>query len=94
MDKKPWFIPDLEANSSTIIVGGERHIVKLIDANLRRQGHTFSLATNRVDALKSLDSGHYQLCILAGDLFDSIADDFESEIRRNPEFDSLQVLRL
>jgi|CXWL01.1.fsa_nt_gi DNA-binding NtrC family response regulator len=92
MNLTNWFVPEIKNAHPILIVGGEKHIVRLIEVNLRRQKYEFACSADMIDMLTQIERVAYELCIIAGDLADSTAEVIELELRA--KVPSIQVLRL
>ncbi|MDW8050852.1 MAG: response regulator [Armatimonadota bacterium] len=77
-----------------LVVDDERHIVRLIQVNLERQGYQVVTAHDGKEALEKVKSEHPDLVVL--DVMMPYMDGFEvlRTLRRNPETADLPVIML
>jgi two-component system, OmpR family, alkaline phosphatase synthesis response regulator PhoP len=77
-----------------LVCDDERHIVRLIQVNLERQGYTVITAFDGKEGLEKVRSEKPDLCVL--DVMMPYMDGFEvlKNIRRDPETENLPVIML
>jgi DNA-binding response OmpR family regulator len=77
-----------------LVVDDERFIVRLLQANLTRHGHTVTTAFDGRDALDQIQSGEFDLVIL--DVMMPFMDGYEvlKHLRRDPRTAELPVIML
>ncbi|AIE85045.1 two component transcriptional regulator, winged helix family [Fimbriimonas ginsengisoli Gsoil 348] len=77
-----------------LVCDDERHIVRLIQVNLERQGHVVITAFDGKEALEKIRHDKPDLCIL--DVMMPHMDGFEvlKNIRQDPETENLPVIML
>ena len=77
-----------------LVCDDERHIVRLIQVNLERQGYTVITAFDGKEGLEKVKSEKPDLCVL--DVMMPYMDGFEvlKNIRREPETENLPVIML
>ena len=77
-----------------LVCDDERHIVRLIQVNLERQGYTVVTAYDGKEGLEKIKSEKPNLVVL--DVMMPYMDGFEvlKNLRREPEFESLPVIML
>lgn len=77
-----------------LVCDDERHIVRLIQVNLERQGYTVVTAFDGKDGLEKIKSEKPDLVVL--DVMMPYMDGFEvlKTLRREPEYENLPVIML
>lgn len=77
-----------------LVCDDERHIVRLIQVNLERQGYTVVTAFDGKEGLEKIRSEKPNLCVL--DVMMPYMDGFEvlKALRREPETENLPVIML
>lgn len=77
-----------------LVCDDERHIVRLIQVNLERQGYTVVTAFDGKDGLEKVKAENPDLMVL--DVMMPYMDGFEvlKSLRRDPAFESLPVIML
>jgi two-component system alkaline phosphatase synthesis response regulator PhoP/two-component system response regulator VicR len=77
-----------------LVCDDERHIVRLIQVNLERQGYTVITAFDGKEGLEKVRADKPDLCVL--DVMMPYMDGFEvlKNIRRDPETENLPVIML
>lgn len=77
-----------------LVCDDERHIVRLIQVNLERQGYTVVTAYDGKEGLEKIKAEKPNLVVL--DVMMPYMDGFEvlKNLRREPEFESLPVIML
>lgn len=77
-----------------LAVDDEKHIVRLVQVNLERQGYTVVTANDGKEALQKVEEEHPDLVVL--DVMMPYMDGFEvlQTLRRNPETANIPVIML
>ena len=80
--------------AKVLVCDDERHIVRLIQVNLERQGYTVSTAYDGKEGLEKVKAEKPNLVVL--DVMMPYMDGFEvlKNLRRDPEYESLPVIML
>jgi two-component system, OmpR family, alkaline phosphatase synthesis response regulator PhoP len=71
---------------------GERHIVRLIEVNLQRQGYEVSTAVKGTEALEILCTQNFDLAVVSARLPDMSGRELVRRIRERPELEHLRVV--
>jgi len=95
--KVPWARTDTAESAGIkriLVCDDERHIVRLIQVNLRRQGYEIVTAFTGREALDKLFTGGFDLAVVDTRLPDMTGREVLAAIRANPETAHLRVILL
>jgi two-component system alkaline phosphatase synthesis response regulator PhoP/two-component system response regulator VicR len=75
-----------------LVVDDERHITRLVEVNLQRQGHTVSIAASPIRAIAEIERQRPDVVILDSLLADH--SELRSRLKSDPKYSSIQVISL
>ncbi|RYG36897.1 response regulator [bacterium] len=77
-----------------LVIDDERHIARLLEINLQRQGFLVKTAFRLQEARKLLAEKVYEAMVLDSSMPDGDADGFMREVQEDPRHASMKIVRL
>ncbi len=77
-----------------LICDDERHILRLIEVNLQRQGYEVQLTSDHRGVLDTLRAEKFDMLVIDGDYTDPTTAEIEAEIAGDPELAGVRVMVL
>lgn len=81
-----------EGVRSVLVCDDERHIVRLIEVNLERQGYSIDCSYSGSECLAKLANAEYNLLILDSDMKSPSALEMIEAVRCDPRHDDMKIL--
>lgn len=90
----PWEREALATGARALVCGHERHIVRLIESNLARQGYAVTCAYGGREAISLLERDEFDLAVIDRDMPDVSGQEVLAWIRANERTKDLRVVVL